>query len=227
MLSFLRRRHPNPLVAAYQEATSEKIPPKTSIDELRFLVIDAEATGFKLGKDRLLSLAASEITKGQLHLARSWSWLIYQPSVALNEAVMVHGILPSETATGLPEAKVLEEFLPLLHGAVIVGHHIGFDAALLDQALQQHFQTRLLNPLLDTALMAMEELEAFRRTGYANQRPPGLDEVCAHLGIETFERHTAEGDTFTTAELFLHLCARLRRRVGQPLKARDLPLRKL
>ncbi len=227
MFPWFRRKHPNPLIAAYQDSIQAKIPLRTSIEELRFLVIDAEATGFKLGKDRLLSLAASEVSGGQLHLARSWSWMVYQPSVALNEAMMVHGILPSETAAGLPEAKVLEEFIPHLHNTIIVGHHIGFDAALLDEALQRHFQTRLLNPLLDTALMAMDELEAFRRTGYANQRPPSLDEVCSHLGIETFERHTAEGDTFTTAELFLLLCARLRRRIGQPLKAQDLPLRKL
>ncbi len=227
MFPFLRPRHPNPLVASYHDATRAKLPPKTPLDTLRFLVIDAEATGFKLTQDRLLSLAALEVSDSKLQLSSLRSWLIYQPAVPLNEAVKVHGILPSETATGLPEAKVMEELLPLLQGTIIVGHHIGFDATLLDLALQQHFQTRLINPLLDTALLAMDELEAFRRTGYAQQRPPSLDEVCTHLGIETFERHTAEGDTFTTAELFLHLCARLRRRHARPLQTRDLPLRKL
>jgi DNA polymerase-3 subunit epsilon len=72
--------------------------------------------------------------------------------------------------------------------------------------------------------MAQRTVEAFGVTAYPGQRPPSLDEVCEHLGLPTVERHTAAGDAFTTAELFLVLCARMQRLRGRPLVVDDLPL---
>jgi DNA polymerase-3 subunit epsilon len=117
----------------------------------------------------------------------------------------------------------MQELLPLLHGAVVVGHHINFDAAMIDRALRRRFDVGLRNPLVDTANLAQVAIDAFAKTGYANQRPPTLDEVCSHLEIMTMERHTAAGDAFTTAELFLLLCARMRQQLKRPLLVDDLP----
>lgn len=61
--------------------------------------------------------------------------------------------------------------------------------------------------------------EAARR-----HRPPTLDELCGHCGIRAVDRHTAPGDAYTTAELFLVLCVRLQRQFDRPLTAGDLPL---
>ncbi|MGH8021321.1 MAG: hypothetical protein ACREIA_24175 [Opitutaceae bacterium] len=83
-------------------------------------------------------------------------------------------------------------------------------------------RTGLRNPLVDTARLAMAELEAFRKTAYPGQRPPSLDEVCSSLGLPMHDRHTASGDTFTTAQVFLLLAARARRRLGRPLRLKDL-----
>lgn len=218
------RKPLHPVAEAYREGRAEASPKmRTPVEDLRIVVIDAETTGLDPSRDRILSLAAAPLSGGTLPMTALRSWLIYQPWAALNDAVAVHGITPAQTARGEPEEKVLFEFLDLIRGAVLVGHHIGFDAAILDQALARHYGTRLYNPLVDTAALAMAELEAFRKTGYANQRPPGLEEVCSHCGLPMMERHTAEGDAFTTAELFLLLCARRRRRLGRGLEWRDLP----
>jgi DNA polymerase-3 subunit epsilon len=95
---------------------------------------------------------------------------------------------------------------------------------MLNAALKRHFHISLRNPVLDTARLAMSAVEAFARTGYPGQREPTLDEVCVQCGISPLDRHTAEGDTFTTATLFLALCARRQRQLGRPLRANDLPL---
>jgi DNA polymerase III subunit epsilon len=216
-----------PAARAYREATSPRVRDRMPFDELMFLVVDTETTGFKAGHDRILSLAAVEVRRGQIAARRTAEWLIFQPGVRVTDAVAVHGILPAETAAGEPEAAVLGELLALLPGAVLVGHHVHFDATMLDEALRRCFRTGLRNPLLDTGTLAMQVLEAFARTGYPGQRAPTLDEVCAHLGISMMDRHTAGGDAFTTAELFLILCARLRRQLGRPIRAGDLPLRRL
>ena len=221
---FWRRKTPlPPIVQAYVDATPKRIPGKTPLNELPFIVLDCETTGFNAQQDRMLSLAIAELRGGRLYIARSASWLFRQDQ-PVTQAVSVHGILPSDTVFGQPEPDILLELLPRLHGAVIVGHHIGFDIAMLNAAMKRHFKTTLCNHVLDTARFAMQSVEAFARTGYPGQREPTLDEVCVQCGITPTDRHTAEGDTFTTATLFLAMCARRQRQLGHLLRANDLPL---
>ncbi|MBE2215037.1 MAG: 3'-5' exonuclease [Opitutaceae bacterium] len=215
--------HDDPVVRAYVSDTARRPRARTPLADVRFVVIDAETTGFKVPQDRMLSLAALPLQGGRAAVRDMRSWLIRQPAPAVTDAVAVHGILPCETARGTDERQVLYELLPLLRGAVLVGHHVRFDAEMIHAALQRQFGAGLRNPLLDTAHLAMGTLEAFRKTGYANQRPPSLEEVCALCQIEAIERHTAVGDTFTTAEVFLLLLARLRHMVrNRPLRLGDL-----
>lgn len=218
------RRPLDPLAQTYRDATPRRVPGRRPWSELRFLVLDAETSGFKVGHDRLLSLATMPALGGDLRVGEAAGWVVRQPAATVNAATAVHGILPADTAAGDAERDVLAALLPQLHGAIIVGHHIGFDCAMIDEALRRHFGTGLRNPHLDTAALAQQTLDAFGRTAYPGQRPPTLDELCAHCDIPLMDRHTAAGDTFTTAELFLFLCARLRRRLGRPLLARDLPI---
>ena len=214
----------DPLAQAYRDATPRRVPGRLPWAELAFLVLDCETTGFRVGTDRILSLATMPVHGGDLRIGAATAWLVRQPGAALNAATAVHGILPSDTAAGDDERAVLAALLPQLHGTVLVGHHVGFDAAMLDEALRRHFGTGLRNPLLDTAELARSAVDAFGRTAYPGQRPPTLEELCAHFDLPPLDRHTAAGDTFTTAELFLFLCARLRRRLGRPLLAKDLPI---
>jgi DNA polymerase-3 subunit epsilon len=223
-LPWSRRPALAPAVQAYLAATEPRVARRTPLGALTFVVLDGETTGFDPVRDRVLSLAALPVRAGRLELAGLHAWLVYQPDASLTASVGVHGILPAETASGQPEPAVLEELLPLLSGAVLVGHHLGFDLAMLNAALRRHHRVQLRNATLDTAALAMRAIDAFRQTGYPGQRAPTLDEVCAHCGLVPLERHTAAGDAFTTAELFLVLCARLQRQLGRPLLAGDLPL---
>lgn len=222
MFWFARNPLPPP-VAEYREHTPRSIPSKTPLADLSFVVLDCETTGFNSTRDRILSLALVELRAGRLLVSRAASWLFRQERPA-SAAVSVHGILPSDTISGQPESEVLLELLPRLTNSIIVGHHIGFDAAMLNAALRRHFRSSLVNPLVDTARFAMSAVEAFAPTGYPGQREPTLDEVCAQCGITPTDRHTAEGDAFTTATLFLCLCARRQRQLNRPLRASDLPL---
>lgn len=216
-------RHDDPVLRAYVADTARRPRARTPLAEVRLVVLDAETTGFSLAQDRMLSLAVLPLRGGQAAVKDMRSWLIGQPAPAVTDAVAVHGILPCETARGTPERTVLHELLTLLSGAVLVGHHVRFDAEMISAALHRQFGAGVRNPLVDTARLAMGTLEAFRKTGYANQRPPALEEVCAHCDIAPMERHTAVGDTFTTAEVFLLLLARLRRMVRhRPLRLGDL-----
>ncbi len=223
-LPWFRRRPVEAVAAAYLAGTPVRVAPKTPLDSVPFVVIDTETTGWDATRDRILSLAVVPVEAGRLPVGGVRSWLLYHPEAPLTEAVRVHGILPVDSRSGEPERKVIDELLPIVTGAVLVGHHIAFDVAVLNAALHRTHRLRLRNPLLDTATFAMHVLEPFRKTGYPGQRAPSLDEVCTHCGIHPLERHTAAGDAFTTAELLMVLCARRARQLGRPLTPRDLPL---
>ena len=218
-----RRNYPTQFETYRLRMPVSKKEPESST---RWAILDLETTGFNLRKDRILSAAITLIENGQFYMQTFKSWFVYQDLKEVNEATKIHGILPSQIETGIPEKQLLEILIPLLTGTVIVGHHIAFDAAMLNIALERHFSITLRNQILDTAYFASKELEAFRRTGYTNQQPPSMEDLCAQLNIPMAERHTADGDVFTTAQIFLILRGRLKRRLERPLHLRDFPLMK-
>ncbi len=226
MIPFLHRPKPPPFCRAYLDSAKKRPARNTAFNRLRFVVLDCETSGFEVGVDRILSLAAFEVAQDRIDIAGSRKWIVYQPAARLNRATAVHGILPEEIRQGTPEQNLIPDLLPMLTDAVLVGHHTRFDAAMLNDLLMRHHTVRFCNRIIDTAHMAMNELAAFHKTGYANQRPPSLDEVCAQLNLPLIARHTAEGDAFLTAEVFLMLSGQIRRRLGRPLRAGDLPIRK-
>jgi len=225
MISFFHKPD-SPIGRNYLEQANNRLPGKTPLEGVRFVALDTETSGLNIGTDRILSIALFEIINGKIDLALSRKWLVYQPESMPTRATAIHGILPRETQGGTPEKEVLEELIPLLSGAILIGHHIRFDANMLNEAMIRHFKTKFRNRIVDTAHMAMRELIPFHQTGYANQRPPTLDEVCSQLDLPLITRHTAEGDAFLAAEIFLFLCGKIHRRIDRPLQTRDLPIRK-
>lgn len=222
MFAWLRRTPPPPFVADYRRATPRRIERKQLWTDVTFTVLDAETTGFRPSQDRILSIGLVPVRRGIIDVAGRRNWLVQQVDAPNNAAVKIHGIPPAKSAAGLPEPQVLAELLQVLSGTVIVGHHIGFDVQMINESLTRHFRTKLRNPLLDTAILAGRHLDAFQKTGYANQRPPTLEEVCSHANLPIMGRHTATGDAFTTAQFFLWLCSRFQIRRRRELRAGDL-----
>lgn len=222
MLGWFKREPLSELAENYRQATPGSLDRKAPINDLEIVALDAETSGFDPIEDHLLSIGIVPIRHGRLEVGRRRSWLVQQADSPNNEAVKIHGIAPADSAKATPEAEVLAELLPEIAGKVIVGHHIGFDAQVIGSALQRHHRVKLRNRLLDTSLLAMRHIDAFHRTGYASQRPPSLDEVCLHAGLPVVGRHTATGDAFTTGQLFLWLCSRMRVRWGREPLVGDL-----
>ena len=223
MINLFRKQHPVWL-RDYQTSNQVKLPKVET--ELKYVVLDLETSGFDPHKDRILSVAVAKIEANKLQAKHIKEWVVYQEQARVNDAVKIHGILPSETREGEEESKVMEELVRLLQGVIVVGHHIRFDAAMLDVAFRRHFGIKFRNKLVDTADMARTEIDAFKKTGYANQRPPNLDEVCQQLGINPVDRHTAIGDVFTTTQVFLYLKSKMQQRLKHRFCSKSLPIAK-
>ncbi len=224
MIAWKRPKHPG-FVQQYLDQTKRSLLRKTPLEELRLVALDTECSGFEVGRDRLLSVGVMEVDLSRILLNTSYEWLVYQPNIVANKATEIHGILPSDTLQGIPERQMLTELLPRISGAIIVGHQIWFDALMLNNALMRNFGIPFRNPTIDVGPMAMNELQAFRKSGYINQRPPSLEDLCAHFGLPQYDRHTAEGDAYIAAEIFLLMCGQIRQRKGR-ITRRDLPVKK-
>ncbi len=184
----------------------------TPADAVRFVVLDSETTGLDPRRDKLISIGAVAVAAGEIRLEDSFEVLL---QVAYNNAsITVHGITRDEASAGLGEREGVELFLDYLGDGVIVGHHIGHDIEALSCAMERHWGERIRNSSLDTMDLAfhLERDGAFG--GREMAQGFSLDGLCDMFGIEPHDRHTAGGDAFITAQIFLRLL-RAAKRVGR------------
>jgi len=175
----------------------------TPIDAVRFIVLDSETTGLNPRTDRIITIGAVAVCAGDIILDDGFDALL---KVGENTpAVTVHGVTRDEARAGLEEPEALERFLGYLRDGVIVGHHIGHDIGTLDAGYERHWGFQLTNRSLDTMDLTLH----LERDGAFQGRPPirhfTLDSLCEMCGVAPHDRHTASGDAFLTAQVFLRL----------------------
>lgn len=183
-----------------------------AIDNVRFVALDSETTGLNPLTDRIITIGAVAVQGGDIVLDDAFEALL---RVERNTAaVAVHGITRDETRGGIDEPEALRRFLDYLQDGVIVGHHIDHDISTLNAAYQRHWGFDLMNRSLDTMDLTLH-LE--RSGAFADReriREFTLDSLCGLFGVIPHDRHTAGGDAFITAQVFLRLL-RVARRHGR------------
>jgi DNA polymerase-3 subunit epsilon len=175
----------------------------TPIDQVRFVALDSETTGLNPQTDRLITIGAVAVQHGDIILDDAFEVLLRV--VRNTSAVTVHGITRDESQHGIDEPEAIRRFLEYLRDGVIVGHHINHDISTLNAACQRHWGFDLLNRSLDTMDLALH----LERSGAFADREPirefTLDSLCEMFGVIPHDRHTAGGDAFITAQVFLRL----------------------
>src|SRR5688572_32537237 len=199
-------------VGRYRKKFEATWPDNAPIDSVRFVVLDCETTGLNPTTDRIITIGAVGVFNGEIVIEDSFDALV---KMARNsESVTVHGVTRDESRGGLEEADAVERFLEYLGDGVIVGHHIGHDVAMLDASCERHWGFRLVNRCVETMYLALHLQAA---GAFPNHRPAQrftLDALCDRFGIVPHGRHTATGDAFLTAQVFLRLRA-LAKRFGR------------
>jgi DNA polymerase-3 subunit epsilon len=175
----------------------------TPTDAVRFVVLDSETTGLDPRKDRLITIGAVSVVAGEILLDDVFDALI---EVQYNSAaVTVHGVTRQESRGGMTEPEALERFLAYLGDGVIVGHHIGHDVATLNAGYERHWGFSLKNHSLDTMDLTLNLEKDGAFAGRDSISDFSLDGLCNLFGVIPHDRHTASGDAFMTAQVFLRL----------------------
>jgi len=165
----------------------------------RFVVFDQETTGLNPESDRIVSIGAVAVRGGEILLDD-----VFEEVVRVNiatPAVLVHGILPEDSRHGRDISEAIPEFLDYIGEDVLVGHHVGFDRAILRVAANRLGRT-VSNVILDTMRIAL----ALQDAGALSLEDGfELDMLCGHFNIVPHDRHTAPGDAYLTAQVFVRL----------------------
>ena len=167
-----------------------------------FVVFDCESTGLHLKKDRILSIGAVVIENDKILVSKIFS-VFLQQDIYNASSVPIHGILKEGTDEKNVEVEAIIQFLDFIKNATLVGHHVSFDIGLINESLSRIGLGRLKNQYMDTDIMyqKLKHLPVEQHTS--------LDELCDVYKIRKSERHTAIGDAFITAILFLKLKKKL------------------
>ncbi len=174
--------------------------PLLSLDAV---VIDTETTGLDPRKARVIELAGVRLSGGKLADDGAFRQLLRPGAEPIPaETTRIHGIDDAMVAQSPPFADVWPDFHRFLGKAMVIGHTVGFDLAILKRECDLAGLPWRRPRTLDTRLLA--QIAAPELAGYT------LENLAAWLGVDVTHRHSALGDATTTARVFLALLPKLR-----------------
>ncbi|ODT80907.1 MAG: DNA polymerase III subunit epsilon [Pelagibacterium sp. SCN 64-44] len=164
----------------------------------REIVLDTETTGLSATSgDRLVEIGCVELIN---HIPTGQHYHAYiNPQRSMpEEAFRVHGLGDEFLADKPLFAQIADEFRAFLGDAQLIIHNAPFDMGFLNFELEKVGQPRLVNPVIDTVMLAREKHPGARVS---------LDALCKHYGIDNSRRtlHGALLDSEILAEVYLEL----------------------
>jgi DNA polymerase III epsilon subunit-like protein len=169
----------------------------------RFVALDLETTGLDHRRDSIVQVAMVGIDMLRIADPPILHTFVDPRRPIPQAATRVHGIADDDVRG----APVIDVLLPRIagawHDAVVVGHHVRFDLAMLTAAARRGGHALARPPFLDTWALAAA-LDA--RLAHLD-----LADIARHFGIEVagVVRHEALTDAHLAAQLFVRLGERM------------------
>lgn len=165
--------------------------------DLDYVVFDCETTGLAPGQgDEIVAIGAVRIHHGRVMHGETFELLANPDRSIPALATSIHGIRDEDVADAPPVEEAVRRFHAFAGDAVLVGFNIAFDMRFL-RLKQRRCGVRFDNPTLDALLLS---IMLHDHTGEHT-----LEGVARRLGVGVGGRHTALGDSLTTAEILIQL----------------------
>lgn len=167
---------------------------QTSIENLRFSVVDTETTGMSPQFNRIIDIGVVIIEN--LKIAETWETMI-DPQQDLDPWITYYTKIKNEHLTGKPKFMEIEnKFSKYVNNSVFVAHNVGFDHSFISNELKR--LDRDFNvPKLCTVKLTRKLLPHLENYH--------LDSVSGYYGIKIKNRHRALPDAYATAQVFLKI----------------------
>ncbi|WP_181702077.1 DUF294 nucleotidyltransferase-like domain-containing protein [Chthonobacter albigriseus] len=194
-------------------------PGGTPLIAVDAVVLDTETTGLDTARARLVQIGAVRVRAGRLAASDTFQTLVDPGEPIPASATRIHGIGDGDVAGAPRFAPVAERLEAWIGDALVVGHSIGFDLAILKRESERASRPWRKPRTLDTRLLA--------RIANPDLPDVSLELLASWLGLEIAGRHTALGDAQATAEIFLALVPRLRERGIRTIAEAEAACRRL
>lgn len=173
----------------------------TPLIALEVAVLDTETTGLDVRQDRIVQIGAVRMRGAELLPDAPFDRVVNPGRPIPPVASRVHGLTDADVAAHPPFPALLPELLDWLGEAVVVGHSIHFDLAVLRHEARRHNLTWREPRVLDVGFLAAGLDRGLVDTS--------LDGLALGLGVAVEGRHTAWGDAQATARIYAALLPRL------------------
>jgi len=181
-----------------------RIDAATPLVALDMVVLDTETTGLDVATDRIVQIGAVRMRGAGLREDESLS-LKVDPGVPIPpESTRIHHLGDADVAGAPAAPEAMARLAGFIGGAVVVGHNIHFDLAVLRHEAARHSFEWREPRALDLELIGAELVRG--------RVDNSIEVLALSYGVEVSGRHTALGDALVTARILVAMLEPLRQR---------------
>jgi DNA polymerase-3 subunit epsilon/CBS domain-containing protein len=173
----------------------------TPLIALNAVALDTETTGLDARNARIVQIGALRVSGADLD-GESFERLVNPGLPIPKAAVAVHGITDAMVGGAPPFRDVAAELEAFIGGAIVIGHAVHYDLAVLEREYALAGRAWPRYRALDVRTLA--------RLAAPSLADHGLDRLSEWLGLVVNGRHTAIGDAQAAARVFAALVPLLR-----------------
>lgn len=168
----------------------------------RYVIFDMETSGLDWREDVILSIGAIGVVDDAIEVGDFLGVFVKQDKFQVQSTALL-GVIKEPDHEKYVEAEAMIRFLNFAKDATLVSHNINLDIEMINQALKRLELGRVKNDIMDTNVLYQ------RWKGLDEDHKASLDEICEALKIKKPARHSAAGNAYTTALIFIKLKKKL------------------
>jgi DNA polymerase-3 subunit epsilon len=200
LLRKLLRKSPDGLGRNYAGGPSEAVG-STLLEELPALILDTEATGLDVSRDRIVSIGAVTMRGPELLDEAALDRLVNPERPIPKRAIEIHGISDAMVTDAPRFVEICDELAAVAEGRIWIGHNIGFDIALVEREMALAGR-----PWRRPDALCMAQL--FQAL-YPAAPAFDLDSIAAFYDVDCVGRHSALADARISADVYRCIIAEL------------------
>ncbi|KXG09785.1 DNA polymerase III PolC-type [Anoxybacillus sp. P3H1B] len=188
--------------AMLNELKKKQISMNTRLEQIPFIIVDTETTGFSpKNGDEIFALAAAKTINGTM---KDFYFTLVCPEKEIPEHISQLTGITMEDVRHAPRLKEeMNHFLALMGEGISMGYHIAHDLAFINHFLWTNYRTKWTMRFLEL----QQVMEAVHRKPFST-----LDSALEHYRIICEKRHTADGDVQAMVLLWTNLLQELKQK---------------